>query len=79
MRTLHLPALCSSINEAGSSLNLVLEDACDACDTPDDGVQTWRCTLEGGCVDAVELWQEILRSSEPSSLTDEEARTRMPP
>ena len=59
-RSLNLPALCTSINEANLHLNHIIEDACDACDAPDDGVQAWHCTLDGG-VNATELWQEILR------------------
>ena len=60
MRTLHLPALCTSINEATRHLDHILEDACDACGNSEDSVQAWHCTLDGG-VDATELWQEIMR------------------
>lgn len=60
MRTLHLPALCASVNEATLHLDRILEDACDATETEEDSMQAWRCTLDGG-VNATGLWQEILR------------------
>lgn len=60
-RSLHLPALCASVNEANLRLDCVMQDAAGCVDDPDDGVQAWTVELEGSA-DASALWREILRS-----------------